>query len=101
MVAKSMLPTFMRIFYKSYSFQRSLRSRIISWLCFACWGGGLWELESLFYEVLIWLMTEGEALTVLPLKRVEGAGAALPGIVGSKPLMWPAARCLQRGAGFH
>lgn len=90
-----MLPTFMRTFYKSGSFKRSLSERIISWLCFVCRGWGIMGVGVPFCEVLIWLMAEGEALTVFPLKRME-----LPGIVGSKALMWPAARCLQRGAGF-
>lgn len=53
MVAKSMLPTFMRR---------------ISWLCFVCWGWGIMGVGVPFYEVLIWLMAEGEALTVFPLK---------------------------------
>lgn len=76
MVAKSMLPTFVRIFYKSCSFQRSLSESIISWLSLVCWGWGIMGVGVPFYEVLIWLMAEGEALTVFPLKRAEGAGAA-------------------------
>lgn len=57
--------------------------------------GGLWELECVFYDVLIWMTAEGYILTGF-LQSRGGGCAVLPllRILGSRALMWPTAQSL-------